>query len=305
MLPQTKHIMQTPQFDSTRWQYYTPRNDDIIISTSPKSGTTWMQTLIMHLIFADLQYRPIDDFSPWLDHHSRTTEQVIGLIEAQTHRRCIKTHLPLDALPYHPQVRYVVVGRDARDVFMALFYFYRNFTQAYIEELDANSNGQGFPKCPDDPREFWRDWMTRGAFPWMSEGYPRVGTLYHMQSWWDYKHLPNIHFVHYNDLLARTEDEIRRVAAFLGIEVSAGFVRQIRESTHIDNMRAKSDMLKPAATQYQDGSQVFFHKGTNGRWRDVLTDDDLKLYTAAAARVLTADCVRWLETGRQALQAAT
>ena len=45
------------------------------------------------------------------------------------------------------------------------------------------------------------------------------------------------------------------------------------------------------------GSDSFFHKGTNGRWREVLSTDELKLYDAAAERELTADCRRWLEQG--------
>jgi aryl sulfotransferase len=40
-----------------------------------------------------------------------------------------------------------------------------------------------------------------------------------VQSWWDFLHLPNILFVHYADLLADLEGEIRRVAQFLEIEV--------------------------------------------------------------------------------------
>ena len=95
--------------------------------------------------------------------------------------------------------------------------------------------------------------------------------------------LPNIHFAPYNDLLSDTESEIQRVADFLGIPVAADFVRQIRESTHIETMRADSEHLKPNANQYHDGSRVFFHKGSNGRWRGVLTDTDLALYEAVQA----------------------
>jgi hypothetical protein len=29
------------------------------------------------------------------------------------------------------------------------------------------------PFCPDDIREFWQLWITRGWFEWENEGYPR------------------------------------------------------------------------------------------------------------------------------------
>lgn len=45
------------------------------------------------------------------------------------------------------------------------------------------------------------------------------------------------------------------------------------------------------------GSGSFFHQGTNGRWRDLLSADELRLYDAAAARELTPECRRWLEQG--------
>ena len=49
---------------------------------------------------------------------------------------------------------------------------------------------------------------------------------------------------------------------------------------------------------FKDGAKSFFYKGTNGRWRDVLSEEELALYDQAAKRVLTPDCRQWLENGR-------
>jgi len=46
----------------------------------------------------------------------------------------------------------------------------------------------------------------------------------------------------------------------------------------------------------------FFYKGTNGRWRGVLTDDELAMYERTKSEVMTPDCARWLEQGRKALE---
>ena len=48
---------------------------------------------------------------------------------------------------------------------------------------------------------------------------------------------------------------------------------------------------------FEGGTDRFLFKGTNDRWRDVLTGDDLALYEAAAARSLTPELKRWLEGG--------
>ena len=45
---------------------------------------------------------------------------------------------------------------------------------------------------------------------------------------------------------------------------------------------------------FEGGASRFFHKGTNGRWRDVLTEEDLARYESAAAR-LDPELRAWLE----------
>src|SRR5215216_5064385 len=125
-LPKVIHVYQNHHLDSTRWERYAPRVGDIVISTSIRSGTAWTQQIVRQLILWDqpdegLERTPQMEASPWLDHPGVSLDTVIDLLEAQQHRRFIKTHLPLDGLLYHPQVRYIVVARDARDVFMSFF----------------------------------------------------------------------------------------------------------------------------------------------------------------------------------------
>ena len=45
------------------------------------------------------------------------------------------------------------------------------------------------------------------------------------------------------------------------------------------------------------GGETFLHKGTNGRWRDVLTADELTRYADAVAKFLTDEMAAWLEHG--------
>ena len=44
---------------------------DIVIDTSLKSGTTWLQAIVLNLIFQDGQVRAIYEYSPWLDSACR------------------------------------------------------------------------------------------------------------------------------------------------------------------------------------------------------------------------------------------
>lgn len=81
--------------DSARWGGFALREGDLIISSPPKCGTTWTQMICALLIFQspDLP-RPLDQLSPWLDQLLRPLDSVVADLEAQTHRRFIKSHTP-------------------------------------------------------------------------------------------------------------------------------------------------------------------------------------------------------------------
>lgn len=306
MLPQVEHAYQNHHLDSTRWQRFVPRAGDIVIASSYKSGTTWMQEIVRHLVFwgqedASWRMAPIMEMSPWLDVRILPLEPLFERLEAQDHRRFVKTHLPLDGLPYYPQVKYIVMGRDPRDVFMSFWNHYANYTDATYEGFNhiPGRVGPPLPRCPADLHVAWHNWLTRGWFEWESEGYPFWGNMHHTQTWWNYCHLANIHFVHYNDLLRELPNEIRRVADFLGISISDQAVATMLPDLSLEAMRRHGEYTLPApAFVWKEGPQTFFFKGTNGRWQGVLTDEQLAMYEEKAARVLTPECRAWLEQGR-------
>jgi aryl sulfotransferase len=304
-LPQVIHTYQNHTLDSTRWQHYQPRAGDIVIATSYKSGTTWMQEIVRQLLFVS-QAIPAKDrgdlgmMSPWLDLRFGPVDEVIASLEAQQHRRFMKSHLPLDGLPFYPQVNYVIVGRDARDVAMSMWNHHSGYTDGAFAGMQNAPGRLGDPLPPaTDIHDFWQNWISRGWFPWESEGYPYWGNLHHTQSWWAYRHLPNIHFVHYADLKSNLGEELRLLAAFLEIPLPESALPEIRHATTLDTMRATAERLNPNMTDFwKEGAKTFFFKGTNGRWKDVLSAEELALYEQKAAQVLTPDCRAWLEQGR-------
>lgn len=304
-LPTVTHIYQNHHLDSTRWNEFHPRNDDIVISTSYKSGTTWTQGILQQLVFLNQKSLHFDDVSPWLDRRRRPVGEVLAELDAQTHRRFIKTHLALDGLPWFPQVKYIVVARDARDVFMSLWNHYSHYTAEQYENLNDTPGrvGPPLPRCPDDIHVFWRNWITRGWFPWESEGYPFWGNLHHTETWWAYRHLENILFVHFNDLRANLMGEIRRIADFLNISVPDAALARIAQAVSLEQMRGEAERADSGLVRsFEGGAATFFFKGINGRWRDVLSAQELELYEQKVSGILPADARNWLEHGRAALR---
>jgi aryl sulfotransferase len=208
--------------------------------------------------------------------------------------------LPLDGLRFFPEVKYIVVGRDARDVFMSLWNHYSNYTPEFMDVLNSTPLrvGDPMPVPPTDILAFWRKWTSAGWFEWESEGYPFWSNLRHVQTWWNYRQLPNIFFVHYNALLADMPGQIVRIADYLGIELSKTMRDDIAELVSFSSMKRDAEEINPGSHGvFKGGPGTFINKGTNGRWREILKGDDLALYHAAAKRELSGDAQEWLETG--------
>lgn len=300
MLPALTRSYQNHTLDSTRWAQYAPREGDLIVSSPYKSGTTWTQEIVLYLVFLGQEAPYRESVSPWFESRLGPLQDMLAALENQRHRRFIKTHLALDGLPFYPHVKYIVVGRDPRDVFMSLWNHYASHTPAFVQFINAYPGrvGPPFPVPPDSIRDFWRDWISRGWFDWEHEGYPYWGNMHHVQTWWTYRHLPNTLLVHFADLLTDCRREIRRIAAFLDVAVSDEQIATIADATSLGAMRVRAERNdRDMRFIWTNGAQSFFYRGTNGRWKDVLSADDIAMYDATANRVLTPDCRAWLEQG--------
>lgn len=301
-LPVKSHrYINHPIINSDRWDGFQHRQGDIIISTSYKAGTTWTQTIVANLLYQDGQFpAPVNVMSPWLDQDVRPVADVIADLGAQIGRRFIKTHLPLDGLPYFDTATYVVVGRDPRDVFMSMWNHHSGYTDetSAIMRQKAAACGHQFPMDQVDIHAFWEDWINRSYFEWESDGFPYWSHLHHAQSWWDYRHLNNIELFHYGDMLSDPEREIRRLAGYLDVEIDEEKLPGIVKRTSFDDMKANFDNIMPEAKMvWKGGGDTFMNKGTNGRWRNVLTEQELSRYSEVVGSTLSPDCATWLENG--------
>jgi aryl sulfotransferase len=302
-LPQLEHVYQNHHMDSTRWNWFEPRNDDIVISTSYKAGTTLTQTIVGNLLFPDGNLPgPTTVISPWLDMRATPLELVLGQLEAQSHRRYIKTHLPLNSLRFFENVKYICVSRDARDVFMSLLNHWGNHTPEFYAMLNGTPGmvGEPFPEFVDDIKATWRNWITKSNVDWEIGGAPYWSHLSHALTYWHYRHLPNIMMLHFNDLLADLDGEMRRIADYLEIDVPAKYWDDVVNRCSFETVKKDPSKVVDPMMQFgfKGGGDTFIHKGTNGRWDGVLDSEDLALYEQAMAQ-LPADYAQWLEHGNQ------
>jgi len=282
-------------FDSTRWNGFRYRADDIVIATWGKTGTTWMQQIVGQIVCgAPDHLGPIND-SPWLDMRIVPIEEVLAGLESQTHRRFIKTHLPIDALVCSPQAKYIYVARDARDVVWSAYNHHSSFSQEALDAFNYTPDRVGPPLgLPTmDVREYYQYFLDHdGSLPDFLDEY-----WDHVKGWWNVRASPNVLLVHFNNLKTDLSGQIRRIAAFLGVDIGDDQRAVIAEHCSFDYMRREFKKIEILEKFFRGGGETFINKGTNGRWKDVLSAKEIERCDEEAARHVTADCAHWLKTG--------
>lgn len=297
--PCKTHELHNHHMNSTVWNNFKFRDDDVIVATYAKSGTTWTQQIVGQLVFQGAEDVPIHDISPWLDLRIMPPD-TMEKIEAQTHRRIIKTHLPLDALTFSRKAKYIYIGRDGRDVVWSFYNHHANANQLWYDLLNNTPGRVGPPIERPDPdiRRYFRRWLEK-------DGYPIWPYWENIRSWWEARELPNVLLVHFADLKADLEAEMRRIADFLVCAIPEDRWPAIVEHCSFDYMKTHAAHVAPLGGDiFEGGAGVFINKGVNGRWRDVLTDEDNAHYERRAVEELGEACAAWLANGSVGAKAA-
>jgi aryl sulfotransferase len=272
---------------------------DIIISSPPKSGTTWMQMICALLIFRRTTLdRSLDLISPWLEMQTRDIGDVIGRLEAQKHRRFIKSHTPLDGLRYEAGITYICVGRDPRDVAISWARHQDNINLEALFAARERAVGnedladilRDWEPPPTDPlTRFWR-WVDEGDLSHVN----LVSTMHHLTTFWEVREQPNVVLVHYADLQRDLEGEMRRIARRLDIDIDDDRLADLVAAAGFDAMRDRADNIAPDSTQrILRSNRAFFHSGRTGQWHELLDEAGRRRYAERVKQLAPTDLIDW------------
>jgi aryl sulfotransferase len=283
--------------DSARWRDFPFRPGDIVISTRSKSGTTWVQMICALLILQNPELpEPLGQLSPWLDWTGAPVEEVYARLAAQDHRRVIKTHTPLDGIPLDDGAIYIVVARHPLDMAVSLYHQGDNIDRARWRQL----TGQSEPTDPPPPRPSLHDWL----LTWIDwEGSPRQqmdslpGLVWHVNDAWARRRKANIILLHYADLSADLEGQMRGLASRLGLAVPEDRWPVLVRAAGFAEMRSRAEQVAPDPADILKDRARFFRRGSSGAGVEELAPSELARYRSRMRTLLAPDVAHWLHHG--------
>ena len=219
------------------------------------SGITWLKELTWIIqndgAVAQAAASPLVQRVPFLDITMPTMDTpVIDLLQNIPHPRLLKTHLP--ARYFLEQIKNenvtVIVGiRNPKDTLVSFYHFYRIMVDYGL-----------FPGTWDEFFELYRDdhLMYGDYFSWY-------------EGWMPFKDNAKVMFVRYEDMKRDLGQEIRKIAAFLGKNLSDETIYQITQHGQFSRMK---DNAMVNYTIFPDIVKTeispFMRKGVVGDWKN-------------------------------------
>lgn len=287
--------------DNARWEGFEFRDDDIVICTPAKCGTTWMQTMVATLVFGSVDLpAPVAQLSPWVDMVTRPTEEVHRRLEAQTHRRFIKTHTPFDGLPQDDRVTYIAVLRHPLDVALSMRDHRRTIDRdqirVRISEVDPDimSTWHEFD-VPEDDADYLRWWIEFDADVWSQGSSGLAEFARHCLTYWEVRDRPNVTLFHYDEMWDDLEGQLSRLARVLGVDVEPVRMGEFVEAATLDSMRSRATLTVPDSDieAWRDPA-TFFSVGGRRPWRSLLSQQDLEVFRTRLTDLAGSELAGWL-----------
>jgi hypothetical protein len=245
---------------------FCPRADDIFIASYPRSGTTWLQMIVWHLVTAgDVSFDHISQVIPFLEGMAQQPRNGDGLPSP----RIFKTHLPFQTVATWPG-KFIYVARDGRDVLISCFHFERVYFGS-TEPFDA----------------FFERFVT---------GHVLYGSWFsHVAAWTAHAGDSNLLCLTYEGLTMDFEASVRKAASFLQVTVEPERIRELQRRCSFASMRAIEQKFDAGVGRsletgrrhqaHAAGPGSFVRQGRVGGWRDVLTAAQQSRFAALTTQV--------------------
>lgn len=258
---------ETHSVDSLKFAQEFTFKDDVLAVTYPKSGTIWMQE-ILPLILNDgdltkIQTIPNWDRTPWLE------ESRLALVVDQLKSpRALVTHFPYHLMPAsfnQSKAKAIYVMRNPKDILVSFYFFHQ--MAGFLE--DPGTFDEFLDKFLEGKLVFgkWTD---------------------HIKSWRNTNLGDRIMYITYEEMKEDLPAAVRRIASFLGKNLSDETIIKIAENCSFKAMKENpmsNFSLVPKVYMDSDKSP-FLRKGVTGDWKNHFTPEQLSRFSSVINKEL-------------------
>lgn len=230
---------------------------DIIIASYPRSGTTWLKSILLALYSPNateqLQTGDIHQLIPSLD--DRAKDETLQL-QGSPPRRIYHTHYPLRLLPLTGQQRpkIIYIARTVHDVVVSNYHFRRGCRIGMTAPFQASLD--------DYVKQFIHGRVWYAPF-----------SQHCIDAW----KASNVLFLTYERLSENAAREIERIAEFLHVrEYDAG---EIASMCHFDKMKRNRTVQQKENAEW-NSEEAFVRRGVVGGWQDEMSDEQAERLSA-------------------------
>lgn len=275
--------------DSSRWSDFELRRGDVIVSTPPKCGTTWMMAVAAMLLHRSTKLpEPLSKLSPWLDYSPTPLEDILSAYGSQDGRRLIKTHTPVDGLPLVNGTHAISVLRNPLDALRSMRRHVSNMVNPpngdpfLADEDDVILRGIELPFEPTNVDEVSLELLVRHL---RAATNPLVETG------------RSVTMVHYSDLKRDLHKVVSNVASEIHAHAAPKFLENVVRAASISSMRSNADQFTPLAkANHFTSSEKFFAAGEE-RGHSHLPQNLKVRYEERLSELLSPAEANWLNGG--------
>ncbi|GFR06284.1 hypothetical protein TNCT_693721 [Trichonephila clavata] len=233
-----------------------PNDGDIVIASYPKTGTTWLQYIVLQIVSKGELFPSFNDclsiYAPFLEMKGTS------ILEKMEKPRIYKHHCPYNMVQKNSKAKYLYTYRRPEDTVVSYYHFMINLGHD-----------------PPDREEFFAKFLS---------GKIAYGSYYdHVLSFYAHKDDEGMLLVSYENLLRNRKEEVLKIAKFLGDEYyqplfeDESLLETVLEHTSFDYMKKNLALIHPDPKVEGGERKVdFFRKGVMGDGKQSLSSDQLK-----------------------------